>query len=400
MNYIMILRGLGVLSICTAAVSFLLEGWSTFNGLERYLAFAGFFACIFSMGEFFKRTSSTVAEIFSSLTLAMSGAMAAQLGSFVYDKFSTVSVVSDIFPSPLPEGAPLELICVISFLLLVSMIWRSLRMLGASRPLLDLIYFVGAAALFIIPIRTSLFHAQALMTLFLSFLVMDRVKAQYSINSMVMNAVKFSPFLLLAGRACFYEQETSLYVLFDLVAILTCSSFLIPRITNKDGRQALFIISYILLFVLVGHLSEYKFWTEFYMTLTVASVGVALFALRYKEAAKLGLFLINLCAWLNLILMVVASRFDFTFVALNLAFPVVIAILSCLVRFGFSFASALALFACTLSYLFHTFVKLPVVNLWMVFGLVGIVLLVASSLIEKPHHKFLEKWKAAMEYFN
>ena len=400
MNYLKLTRGLGAILICIAAISFLLEGWTTMNGLERYLRFSGFYAAVFVIGEYFKRSSENLSRIFSSLTVVLGSAIAAQLGSFILDKYKTNQVSSNFFPISLPEGAPLEIIIVLSLLILVSMIWRSLRTLESSQPRIEICYFVLTILSFLVPARSSNFHAQILVAMFILFVLVEKKEISNSLKSSLSSLIRFSPIVVLFGRSLLYQKDISYDLGLHLILAYGCFGYLTQKANDSDQRTAIYLIGYLSIILVAHDLREIFSFSNYLLTLIAIEILIGTIVWKIPESSKLGLFLMNLFAWFSFIWMLGSANDDQLFrICTNLSFPLIIIFLSFISRFGFSFASSSTLLIVNIFYVCAKFVRLPIINLWMVLGILGVTLLVGSSFIENPHQRIALWWDQLKKNF-
>lgn len=401
MKHINLLRGLGIVCICWAATSFLFEGWNNFNGLEKYLIFFGFITTLFALGEAFRKSSDSLDKIFSSLFLALSPAISAQLGSFLIDGDSKIDFPSLFSPSPLPDGSPLKFICITSFIFLVAMMYRSSQRLKSSSPLPDLIYLVTAQLVILVPLRTPEFHAIGLLSIFVSFMLIERNVIFDNIGSVANSLIRLAPFIFLLGRASLYQSNTTLEIATCLIiSLLTFVN--IPKYFKESSViNVASVIGYISVIVMGHEMANFNLWYKYEWTLIVTEILLMVYLTCFRRSLKIGFFFISILAWFNFLQMAVKSD-DLTLlsITLSIALPLAILLLSLSFKYAFGCANSVLLLISALAYLGYQMIKLPVMNMWMVMGVLGIVLLLVSFLIEKPHHKLLQIWGKAKTFFD
>lgn len=401
MKHINLIRGLGIICICSAAASFLYEGWNAFNGLEKYLIFFGFVVALFGFSEAFRKSSESLSKIFSGLFLTLSPAITAQLGSFIVDGDSRIDLPSLFSPSPLPDGSPLKFICIVSMIFLGSMMFRSIVRLKSTSTLPDFICLLASQLIILVPLRTSEFHALGLLSLFVSFGIIARYIKFSAIDTLANTCIRIAPIVFFLGRAALYSSSPSLELVIWLISSLVFFNY-IPDLFKEDSLK---IFSYVLGYICVvvmGHVvSDFNLWNDYKWTVITVELLLMSYVICFKQSLKIGFFFMIMLACFSFLELLVTDR-ELTILALsvNIVLPLAILILSYSFKYAFGFASSGVLLLAALVHVSYRVIKLPVVNMWMIFGIVGISLLLLSFLIEKPHQKLLEFWNKSKRFFS
>jgi hypothetical protein len=394
MNITKIIQTAGILAIAGAAVSFLMEGWSHFNGPDKFLIFSGFLGILYILGEVFKKSAPQLATIFQALTLALLPAIAAQVGSMVWEGVNAEQVPMSLMR---PDNS-LRNMSILSLIMILGIGWRTVSLLKFNRPLIDVFALLATGLLFIYPDRSSIFHAFAVLGLALLAGLMisrsqsDTLPLPYSLP------VRLSGFFFFMGRACLYLVDDTLLSVFYLVISLIC--FIYPEKLSEDKRIKDVGAFFGLFFLFLSALSfgNALFLPGLYTYLLI-QILVLLVAIFYLPAKGIGFWMASIFGWLFLFTIILDSRNTLDFGIVSLALPVLILLLGYYKKVFPAFMNGVILLLSTFVWHLYHLIKMPIMNMWMVFGIIGIVLLVSSSLVGKSESPIRVWWRNLLKEF-
>jgi len=389
-----ILRTLGVGLILVAGVSFLFEGWHDMNGLTKYLGFFAFLTTFFFFSEYFDRSKDSQSTLFSGVFLVLSPVIPLQLASFIYDQYSALPSSLPFFaPLKLPEGSPLSVITISSFLLLIPMLWRRLITLGSKQSFVDVMYFSLLFLAFLIPERGGTFHSLVVLVGG-GLLILSRQFSFFEKAPFYDLALRISPIFLILGRGLLYGSHIYLLsVIFFMVSLLFF--FVIPALVD-EGKGALYFAANFFLVLATRNVFDHADHT-----LAFTLISILVFVQLIPDSRRTGLWTIGFLVWFKFISMVVINNnLTIPSFAWMLGAAFLYLIVSFVHKVKLSFMSSLILTVLATVWSLVKVVEFPVSNIWFGFGLAGITILLISVVLDKNEGRLISKWKELLKHLD
>lgn len=401
MNSAIIIRILGVLSITGAGVSFLMEGWNDFNGLEKYLGFFLFVTTLLILAELFKRNYETVSRVFASLVLVTAPVIMAQLGAFLFIPTDT-TVIHDWLPQmAMPESAPLKLITISSVFIFTTIVMRSVSILKSGQGSWSSFYIVLASFLFLIPVRSAEFHGLAILGLTsLSILTYKRFSFDKMPNPLAQLICVAAP-LYFVGRACLYQIDQFMLLAFYFIGATLLLRYLPQFGEDKILTKILHFFGYVCSILCLFEIFKiFPGLTDNYQLLFTQIIMVFL-VYKHPDSRNVGFFQMNFMAWSCVLLnFATKQNLDLTTILITLTVPSLLVVSTYIMREKFAFCSASLLLIISIMGNIRHVMHFPVVNLWMVLGVVGIILVILSSMVDNAPTKMRRVYERMMKVFD
>lgn len=379
MNVTQILKALGILAIIGSGISFLLEGWGNLTGILKFAVYFLFITVLYASSEF--SSLSSFKNIFASLFLGLAPTIYAQLGSFILDQSEKIPAHAMSFsPLRLEEGSPVILITVTSILLLVPMTVRAVKILQSSLVLADVSYLVVSGLVFLLPMRSSGYHAIVVLVLISLFYLLNRKVTLLQLSEKGM-MVRLSGLLFFIGRASLYETTEVFYSAICFVFSLLLLKFTSDR--DKDYSKIFYITGYVFLVAAVRFLLsgfDIKDLNLNYL-LTIGSIIFMIVSVR--TAPGIGIGFASFLAWWELIMAFILPSRDFIPGLPSLLIPLILILVSLREKLKVGFLNGAGLFTLTLIWHLIALIRFPETNIWIFLALCGLILLGLGTLIEK-----------------
>jgi hypothetical protein len=211
-----LMRGMGALIIITSALAFIQQSWSVANVLTRYYSFLGFSGLLCAAGFFcgVRNDDDRGARTLLTLASAMTPALFAVLGGMLLRHFNpNVSPRFDVFAAP---PLPLALLATGIGVLVTGLIaYSSFRVLARSEAKLIALFYMGANALLLLPIRDPNWIAPIGGLAAVGLIAFDRRRLSPSatmrtLEGYFVRAMLIAPVLLVFGRAAYLYEMTAL----------------------------------------------------------------------------------------------------------------------------------------------------------------------------------------------
>ena len=394
MNITKIIQTAGVLAIAGAAVSFLMEGWNQFSGPDKFMIFSGFIGLLYLFGELFRKSAPGLATIFQALCLALLPSMAAQLGSMIFEEVSSGQATMSL----LLRDSPVRNYCLLSLLMILAMTWRTVSLLQFTRPLIDISSLMVASFLFMVPDRSSDFHAIGSLVIALTSGLTIWLSKSPQLAVPYSLPVRLSALIFFIGRACLYHIDSSLLCVFYLILSLIC--FIYPEKMSDDKKIKDVGAFFGLVFLALSSNSfTHALNFESPYSYMLSQILLLAAALILPSARRLGYYGAILSASIFFLVLLFGSTVSLENGVMSLIFPTVIILGAYFQKVLPAFMGGSLLLLSTLCWYFYRMIKMPVMNMWMVLGLVGIVLLVSSSLVGKTDGPLRVWWRNIMKEF-
>ncbi|MCJ8276614.1 MAG: hypothetical protein HRT44_03400 [Bdellovibrionales bacterium] len=218
------IRIMGVLAMILSAVIFLYQGFSAWNGFERFLIFSGINACLGGLGMFcatkWKETKG--ARTFLGLATAGVSAQFAQLGSILYSYIHGTGHFSDVLNVSVESHT--ELIITIALTLFIGVPLSLLGYKVFNRK--EALYIGGLGTLMnlslLIPMRESV-TTLLITTAFIvaAYLIVNSKNLLrnnlISPEKLISYALVFAPAAILMGRNVFYAADSLFFIAFFMI---------------------------------------------------------------------------------------------------------------------------------------------------------------------------------------
>jgi hypothetical protein len=385
------LRTLGVALILVAGISFLFEGWHDMNGLSKYIGFFGFLLTFFGLSEYFEKRQNSQGPLFSGVFLVLAPVIPLQLASFIYDQYSVLPASLPFFaPLKLPEGSPLSVITISSFLVLIPMLWRKIISLGAKLSLVDLTYFATIFLAILIPERGGTFHSIIILSGGALLLLSTRFSRFEKAGDYDL-ALRLSPLLLILGRGLLYGSHVYLFSVIYLI-ISMFFYFVVPALVN-EGKNLLYFVASIFLVLATRNVFD-----DSNYTLVFTMLSILVFMQLIPLSKKVGIWTIGFLVWFKFSSVVVMNN-ELTIegFAWILGLSLFYLAISFFQKIRLSFLSSLAM---TILVTFWSLIKMidfPLSNVWFGFGAAGLIILLISVILDKNEGKIFEKWKELLK---
>ncbi|MEQ1875421.1 MAG: hypothetical protein ABL958_02165 [Bdellovibrionia bacterium] len=392
-NLPQVLRWLGVVAILGAGVSFMLEGWSTLNSVEKYSAFLGFSLvlslCGWAARKYFN--DETGAKTFFGTAAAAATVNFVQLGAFMYSSVIGEAVnLPEIFQLQAPEEKTLIGLITVTLAVSVPMIWTGFRAMvpkPSSEMLAGLFFLLNT--MFLIPSREPAHMAWVIL---IAFALMAYVFRKLPILEGWPAALATVPFFVLVGRSLFHPADSVLYASLSFVSSILI--FWIGGVASKNREASAFVQGISIVPMFFG----WAYTADAYRALgardTVLLVSTTLTVMSFMSAGGGG-FYRGFASILGVLAFAPAffySGFNVQAIVLSLAVSIIAIVLGYAKKEKIPFFTGLVAFAWFMvHHLWHA-VRLQHLNLWFILGLIGVIILTGATVLEKKYKNLVQPW--------
>ncbi len=391
MNPTLLLRLLGIGAITSAGISFLLEGWNELNGLEKYLGFYGLVIIQFILAEFFKETEKTISKVFAALTLTTAPVLMIQLGAFLLDPTDARMIPSWVPQMTLPKDAPIKFVILGSIFTYGTLIFRSLTLFKSTYPRESAILILTTSFLFLIPLRTDPFHGGVCFLLVIFVMIFYRRFDFEETTKPLSQLICLTAPLYFFARSCLYQVDD--FMMVTIYFILSLVTFrILPQFSDLKNHVKFFhALGYF--FSILGVFKFLNMLPALDMTHKIFINEMILIVIIYRHAQSqgVGFFQLNFLAWSHCLIFFINKQYlSISEILISLAIPALMLCSSYLMKEKSSFYQSLLMLTLTTVLTLMKIIVFPVVNLWIVFASLGILLISLSSFVGRIPDKISE----------
>ncbi|HEX4924101.1 MAG TPA: hypothetical protein VFV50_08445 [Bdellovibrionales bacterium] len=378
-----ILRWVGAVALLASGVSFMLEGWTHLNSVEKYSAFFGFSLAVAGIGWSCRRFLGD--ETGAKMLLGIAGAAATvnfvQLGAFFYASISGAPVaLPEFLQLQAPEWKSLILLTVVTIAGSVPILWSAFRALepAARADTLAATSLLLNSA-FLLPTRES-DHMAALVLG--GALLTSHAFKRVSGTGLMTKLLALVPIAVLAGRSLFYPVDHLFYACISFIAFALM--FTLPRRLETDrSLKALFETSSCVPLI-AGWINVNLAYTwigglETFLLISASLLALSFFVTYEGHLYRSAASVLGALAFVPEFV----SGFELRTIVLSLLVPAGFAVLGYARRERCPFVAGVSAGSLLLLHHLWNAVRLHELNLWFILGVIGVIIVIVATIIEK-----------------
>ena len=408
------LRVVATILIVGAGAVFLFQGWSHFDSVMRILSFLGFAALLGVTGVLcaFKLKEDKGARTALILSCALVPVIASQIGALIYSLGHSPPVGPSIFILRAVSQGQVFMIGAASVIVLLPLIFTAFSVVARSRALLLTVVYALANAVLLIPIRDpnlvgglALALLAALVTTDLRFIKSEAKLLNF--EGRISRTLPFLPLVLIIGRNLTMYSPSAMLFSAIFAGIGSALFFVMPKyvsdeslIMTSQASGATFLCSAWAALVHAGFASigENYFGllhNQYYipcMGLPMAAILILLSLIAHSKGEGYRI-LAGLCAVVTVILHMAIIGGILSSVLCLLVAIVLLSVGYMIEDRAVAACGVIGIIVGLTTHLRYAIV-LYTMNPWVSLALLGIVVLIASSYLERNYEKVQGNLKA------
>lgn len=392
-------RWIGGGAMVLSAIQFLTNGKYDLNTLDTYYLFLGLNVITFFLGIIMAKQMKAfkTARAFLGITLTMLPAAFAQFGGFVHSKFGAQSGnLPTFFKLAFPEGAAFVEVAIISLVFLVPITMISLKVFNRREATKIGLAFLGCNLLLLVPIRIDwIIGCMILGQMIVNMHILKWREKYNTFEEKASRLLLFVPILIMAGRNLLHPYSQGYIGL--LLALVGLFPYLSESVSGVKQRPRMQLVGCIMLFLsTLCFQSHYGIaWPIWHFVLVFL-----LFLLSYNSVSG-GYYHRGLASFLAATgVLFYCFNNDINWGRLFvLLIPLSLAYIGVREKEKYPFSIGLATTVIFFVYHVAATISFPHFETWKGSALFGIVMVIASGIMERYKESIKSKLSSAKEIY-